>query len=457
MEQAPSTTLTPGPKIGVHFIDPQADQFIAPMYVCRRDKEGNSWVDKQDGIRVVRVTTKGPKTLRIADAKEQGIQFDPVAFATPFRKSGEIIARKTPNLDSVLSRSAQLIETNANVTARDWLALLRSLVTIMFLFRDSIWVRAISIFTGPPGSGKSTIARSIGQLLFGSGFRVTGFPSKQRDFDTALGKTPYLVLDNLEDAPRWLCDRLSTIATGGDIVQRVLYKDSQQIFLRPDVFLAITAVMPAWLRGDVLDRALIFKCALPANDRRLLDSEVQRYILQHRGNALYELLLLGTFILRGLKEADLPESRDRLVEFEHLGQAIAKAVGGDKEVARFQRGFRAARRQRFALIRDFDDELDALLSLLTSEGQVDLSALGWMEAIADHLGKNTTNEIFSRRDISGLGNWFKSLKKRSSGLVKWTRLKRTRNEPRRTRGELLERLDGLDDCDQAPDSNETEK
>jgi len=418
---------------------PKKDQLIAPKFVSARGRDGAIWVDRQDGERVIRVSSSEIDVLKIRDGLEQGVQLNPTPNAIPCGRIPNQSRPYTQVVDSALSASVEVIESRDAEEAKDWRAFLRSYLCILLVLRDLISVRPLLFLVGPPGSGKSSIARTVGQILFGGEFRVTGFPAKQGDFDVVLGKVPYLALDNVESVPKWFCDRLSTLVTKGEFPQRILYEDHLILFLRPDIFISMSAVAPVWVRGDILDRSLVLRCDLPTGKRRLSDGEILEDILQVRDAAFGELIRLGKRALRLLQTQEPLQSRDRLVEFQTLGRAVAFAAGGEKEAMRFERAFSRARRNRHVLLCAMDIDVDALFQVLEEHGgSFSSTAVGWMLEIGQINQIQGRDKGSTMRDPLRAGNWLKTLKQKTSSLVKWTREPRRRGDPRRYRAEFLE-------------------
>ena len=138
----------------------------------------------------------------------------------------------------------------------------RALVHIWFLslfFFDYFQTHPILALIGEKGSGKTTLSRLIGKLLFGGDFEVSPLPDKESDFDALVANRALVVLDNVDENRRWLCNRLASIATGEVITKRKLYTTNQLIEIPSNCQLIITSRNPFFTRDDVSDRLLLIR------------------------------------------------------------------------------------------------------------------------------------------------------------------------------------------------------
>jgi Domain of unknown function (DUF3854) len=122
--------------------------------------------------------------------------------------------------------------------------------------------RPIVLFTGEPGSRKTSAARAFGRSLMGDKFDVSIIDKDKLDgLDAAIVDNPFVVIDNADGTIPGLENRLATAATGGKLPRRKLYVTMQNVNLPYDAFLAVTAFNPRSLtRTDVVDRELLLPC-----------------------------------------------------------------------------------------------------------------------------------------------------------------------------------------------------
>lgn len=137
-------------------------------------------------------------------------------------------------------------------------ALLKAWI-MAFFFRDSIPHRPILTMLGDPGSGKTTAIRQVLRLIEGLDHNVAGLAEdKQDSWRAMIEHDSMIVLDNLEDTKaQWVPNQLDRISTGQIIELRVLYRTNEIYQIRPDVFVAITAVSVPFSKATVFERMLI--------------------------------------------------------------------------------------------------------------------------------------------------------------------------------------------------------
>ena len=145
--------------------------------------------------------------------------------------------------------------------------------------------KPLALAMGPAGSGKSSIFRRIGQLLFGSGFNVDGLRrDKEDDFFVATTTRPFVTFDNVDRRISWLDDALATSATGMRVTKRELYHTNKPISYTPRAFIALTARTPRFRRDDVAERLLIFHFERLTN--KLPEYDLYREIQNQRDEML---------------------------------------------------------------------------------------------------------------------------------------------------------------------------
>ena len=110
-----------------------------------------------------------------------------------------------------------------------------------------------------PGSGKSTLVRRIGQLLYRTNYNVKTRPKSENDFKVALQSEPMYALDNADDEVDWLKSTLLPITTGAEDLQRTLHTTTEVTKLVLDSFIAITSRTPRLRQVDMAQRIITVK------------------------------------------------------------------------------------------------------------------------------------------------------------------------------------------------------
>lgn len=189
----------------------------------------------------------------------------------------------------------------------------------------------IYLFIGDAGSGKTTVARMIGRLLYGPEWDVTDVSSNVRDFDTKITSDHFVCFDNADENVRWFDTKLAIAATGGKIARNKLYKTHHLIDYPIIASIAITSRTPQFRRDDVADRLVILRTErFETQDHVNFDPHAERKVLENRNELWGELIYYLKRILRSYHEVEwgslhVPEAR--LQGFARLTVIIARVMG----------------------------------------------------------------------------------------------------------------------------------
>ena len=130
---------------------------------------------------------------------------------------------------------------------------------LAYFFREMLPTRPILSLLGLPGSGKTTAIRQILRTVEGLGQNVSGIVGDREDaWRSMLEHKSFIVLDNIEEVKsKWLSTNLDLVATGELIQIRQLYTTNEMYSIRPDVFVALTAVDLPFSKDTVYERMLV--------------------------------------------------------------------------------------------------------------------------------------------------------------------------------------------------------
>jgi hypothetical protein len=224
---------------------------------------------------------------------------------------------------------------------------------------------------GNKGGGKTTLGRSIQQLLMGERGGLTPLSGDLRDFWTLIQGRPVAGFDNVDGAvPPWFIDALANAVTGGRVQKRELYTDDT---LRDRDILAaivVTSRTAPFARPDVTERALPLFTAEFEDGMRRPDSELDREVAEERSGMLVYLLRRACQVLERQQEAplDLPA---RFLDFARLVWAWHAVAERPEEAQPVLAAWRAA--QALA-IGDADPLLAAIAEYAPPEGHQQVTA-----------------------------------------------------------------------------------
>lgn len=239
----------------------------------------------------------------------------------------------TPRIDKNVDIFDELVndlsfETseNATIPADEQKELLKAWI-IAYFFRSILPTRPILTILGLPGSGKTTAIRQVLRTLEGLDQNVVGVTSDRRDSWRAMLDTQsFIVLDNLEgSSATWLANALDLIATGQIIHLRKLYTTNEMYSIRPNAFVALTAVELPFAKETVFERMLIlYMKKLP----RFTPSHIIEEQLRHNIGAIWgDLLQKLNEVVAILQRTKMPKlaMEIRLADFAHFCARIRSA------------------------------------------------------------------------------------------------------------------------------------
>lgn len=329
-----------------------------------------------------------------------------------------------PQLDALIRLFS--FDRASPLTLRHWLALMRATFIAHGLPDLASGTRPVHFVNGPPGAGKTTLAKIIGFVTTGRVPDPNGAPKQEDDFwVTVNGTTGVVVFDNVEDAPDYFPDAVARASTGGTHSKRKLYTDNELVVLRCNASMWLTTFSSPFVRADVLSRSLIFRLARPPKHipEMVLLENVRADLPALRA----EIDTVAGEVRRQFRVGphEPPPGSGRMADFGVLGHVIANVIGGSEEAALFDAALVGMNAERLRLMNEGDPEVAAVItwarhpwntrSLENGVAGLWITCSGILKTVAVTLGLPTQP---SREDAQRLGRVLAKLKKSASGFIR---------------------------------------
>lgn len=188
---------------------------------------------------------------------------------------------------------------------------------LAFFFQELMPTKPLLLSMGVPGSGKTTAMRRILRVLESPTAEVLEVAGDKPDsLRASIASHRLLVLDNLEKSGvRWLVDTLNRLATGASIELRQLYKTNEVYTLKPNCFVAMTAVSMPFSEETLFSRILPLEMTQLQNP--LPEYLLQQNIQQSMGELWADLLEKLNCVVANLNanQDNVPPIASRLADF----------------------------------------------------------------------------------------------------------------------------------------------
>lgn len=133
----------------------------------------------------------------------------------------------------------------------------------------------VALFVGQPGSGKSTTAKMLKNLIDPSVIGAEMLPSRTKDVAASLSRAHVILFDNVTKIRDEQASVLCIAATGGAYTSRALYSNFDTASIQLQCSVIMTAVELPTTAGDLIDRMLVFELENPdvyVSEKDIMDS-----------------------------------------------------------------------------------------------------------------------------------------------------------------------------------------
>ena len=234
--------------------------------------------------------------------------------------------------------------------------------------------KPLALAMGPAGSGKSSMFRRIGRMLYGPDFEIDGIRKDgEDDFFVATTNAPFVAFDNVDRYISWLEDALATSATGMKVTKRVLYETNRAVSYVPRAFIALTARTPHFRREDVAERIIPFRLA------KLEEKRAEYELLEEIASQRNALMSEYATALNRVVAANVVKGANtglRLADFANVSTRIGASLGVEEQTKDILSKLQTSQQ----IYATEENDLYILLDLWTSQ-----------ESTAGAMGLNTPN------------------------------------------------------------------
>ena len=179
----------------------------------------------------------------------------------------------------------------------------------------------ILFLTGEQGTGKSTTARFCVRLLDPGPALTRPAPDDVKDWIFAASNSRVIAIDNLSNVTPKLSDALCQAVTGGAVVERKLYTDSELVIHEFKRSVIITSIDAGAIRGDLGERLLFVELNPISDDRRATEKSLVGRFEENAQAILGALYELTHRVIVASRDIDL-KTLPRMADFAEVLAAV---------------------------------------------------------------------------------------------------------------------------------------
>jgi energy-coupling factor transporter ATP-binding protein EcfA2 len=206
---------------------------------------------------------------------------------------------------------------------------------LSYFFSELMPTRPILALIGAPGSGKTTAMRRFVRVLEDPDGDVLGVPTDKQDaFRSSVENHRLLVMDNMErSGVYWLVDMLNKLSTGANIELRQLFKTNETYSIKPNCFVALTAIKIPFSEETLFSRLLVLEMDQIAEPipEYMMQRTIKEQLPQIWGSILYILSQVVEVLQKPLGMMRAPSS-NRLADFSVFCHRLYSTNVVDEEI-----------------------------------------------------------------------------------------------------------------------------
>lgn len=179
---------------------------------------------------------------------------------------------------------------------------------------------------GEQGTAKTTSSKVARRLIDPSQMEVLDFPRDKGEMIQQLSHNWFTPYDNIDKVHQWASDTLCRAVTGGGHSKRQLYSDDEDVIYNFRRCVSLNGINVAATKGDLLDRAILFRLGLIPDEARKSEAEFWADFEAERPYLLGAIFDAVSAAMKIKPTIEL-KKKPRMADFAEWGAAIAQALG----------------------------------------------------------------------------------------------------------------------------------